>query len=1630
MHTKFARAIALSGMALFLFSCSKDSLVQKPLKEDIRGISSLDKVVLHHCESNTKLAFSADVDWKIVNCPSWLTISGIKDLQGKLGTTILTFSTQPNLTGKKLSADIDFVEVGGDGNKLATLNVSQDAVVFELDVKDKTLNYQWHDHQVTSSDYQGDKTIKINSNIFWLFQENNLHDEATQLFTFSKPEGENATEVQVVPTQPNFTRDTTVIVSLIPMMKVNGDQGDLKPIEGLDPISFKLSQNHLLFLADWDVSTFWGSNDAALFSELGPNAASNSYKSVITAQTEALVHVNSVEPWVVTECPDWIELKVDEQKLSVLNTVSPIPAGEVQMHVKVLGANPELNTARSAVIGIAPQHKNSIDANGKYIVSRPIPVEQAPYQFEVSTDDDNGGFDFKNDAPNDTSLDGQSYGDDEHYSVHVKMSGTAEDCEVYNLPAWLQCSEPVLEESGGEWNKYVYTVSLKEQNLDFSAKSTGVSPVYFQQKPSLSQDNNVIEAHRAPINFSQAPFVFDFSMETVQTRGNTSYKMNDLPPALTAQKLMDRYNTLFNATASNITGEWELGPGTSDWLRVYLEEQMTPWTGEGINQGNKGGNIILFFAPWDANQNPQETAREGKLQLVSSRHLAKYGNYNSVPASAKREWTVTQRKFKYSVSPLGKSTDGAAFDNVPAYSSQFDNETVVMHVTCDGNWEIRQNELPSFLVTDPSTILSADGEEGEYDVMFHLKPNPQAYTVGGEIAVYCTDRNDQKKACSITQDAFVYDLAAQTIDQIPAYVQPGDDYNVQFHLTEGAHFKVEDFTGGSDSGWAGTTDQTATTSAGKNAYTHLYFHPQPNSDVNAGRSGYVRVTVIKPEGVPNASVDITFKQNPYYFNLSQSEDLLFSELDKSVKNFSITSSGPWTLTPNRSWIHVTPSSGIGSESPVEIQLNVDENTQLTERNDGQVSLRASILPSANTQSFDVRQEAFQWDVIDQSDGTFNYTFDPLEIRSVSFKIKSSGAWSMTGVPSWITVNPSSGNGNEDGSYETITITSQKNLSTSESDRSLTTFRFVSTKLSSNNDLQKSVSMKQNPFIWKVTGADSALSWDSPLSTDGKSIVVQSSGGWYVTSGNKSSTYDNSGHWLWSDVEGNGAAKSITLTPSSVNNSFNDANAHYYVVSKEHKDAGKTLQSQVACFQPKYVLDLGQSTLNFNPWNKTDENARQQQNVSVNCTTANWKVETEELWIQPVKESHSVSVKVDNYNGSAAKSGTVKVVSTDTGIDLFREISVNQSGFVFKTSNDNDNTQTIQTQGIGGKTVNIDCSASFSVKSIPDFVTWASGSENGQLIFSVAKNTNGSSRTGNIVLTSHEVDLPISVKQYPYLFQVTGVTDGGTTVMSPAASQTEIELKVSSNVPWGFSIPSWLQADPNYLNYTPTNGETATNYSLKIKAKSNNLTAQDMVGTIQFTNDIVANLLSCDIKQNGFEFGELDLDAFEAYGSSSLSQKFNFASSIPWTAVVTAGNDWISLDKSSGTGGSTVQIAVTAGNNLVQNERSGTIVISNAIHEGITRTIAVQQKAFVFSVTPAEKQVFVAASATKTFTVNCSSDYGVSVNRTWLHVSKNGNTVTLTVDENTGDLRTGTLTVNSAVGGYSQGIEIEQNGVEE
>ena len=180
-----------------------------------------------------------------------------------------------------------------------------------------------------------------------------------------------------------------------------------------------------------------------------------------------------------------------------------------------------------------------------------------------------------------------------------------------------------------------------------------------------------------------------------------------------------------------------------------------------------------------------------------------------------------------------------------------------------------------------------------------------------------------------------------------------------------------------------------------------------SNETNSYRTATVSVV---HEGTTNTSKNITVRQAPATVNAS-TETLVFGNMAGSV-NVTINSEANWTAVTSSSWMEVSPSSGSAGTST--ITVSVSPNSATSERT-GYVII--SIGGSQRIQ-IPVRQRGVYIET-EQTELSFTANGGSQELA-----VLSNTSWTVSSVPSWITVSPSNGEG--DGK---VKVTAQENPNT-------------------------------------------------------------------------------------------------------------------------------------------------------------------------------------------------------------------------------------------------------------------------------------------------------------------------------------------------------------------------------------------------------------------------------------------------------------------------------------------------------------------------------------------------------------------------------------------------------------------------
>ena len=535
-------------------------MIQKPIEEGVRGLSSVDSLVLNHCGDSMTVVFNTDVDWVIADVPQWLSIVGLQDGgNGVAGATTLKISTKPNLDDSLRVANVYFLDAV-DSTLVGRIKVTQDYVIFrwELPEDKDDFSFNWFDSK-DNKDKQKEPVIHIISNIRWKLSAKSLITQKdTVSFSFNTGEkwgtaikdGKDSTDVKVLPSQVNFFAADSVEVRLVP------------ELDTLSAITVKMSQEYLKFLTEWE-----DGKDPA-FTELG-------YKYAIDGHTkEADFIVECVEPWTVSSCPEWLELYVGGDKLKVGDTNNMVNS-QVKIKARITGPN-AFDKDLADTIVMRPVHDGTVIKAEE--VLRKLNVSQRGFVFEVKNKDkifngnENNEYDFPNKEAGET------------FELSIRTSGTVENnCFISDVPNWMDKTlVHQEEESDKRINAYVLSFKTNVLNTDFSERNEPV----FMICPSIF-GASVPASFKAGFLFTQEGYIFK-----VETDGNEPIK--EFTPLDTSKQWL----------SITSTADWKLET-TDDWIEF-------PDSHEGNGDGKASISVI--------ENRDIIKGREGKITFSSHGH--------------------------------------------------------------------------------------------------------------------------------------------------------------------------------------------------------------------------------------------------------------------------------------------------------------------------------------------------------------------------------------------------------------------------------------------------------------------------------------------------------------------------------------------------------------------------------------------------------------------------------------------------------------------------------------------------------------------------------------------------------------------------------------------------------------------------------------------------------------------------------------------------------------------------------------------------------------------------------------------------------------------------------------------------
>lgn len=206
-----------------------------------------------------------------------------------------------------------------------------------------------------------------------------------------------------------------------------------------------------------------------------------------------------------------------------------------------------------------------------------------------------------------------------------------------------------------------------------------------------------------------------------------------------------------------------------------------------------------------------------------------------------------------------------------------------------------------------------------------------------------------------------------------------------------------DYTGWSAAVTDGAQYFSVSPKSGTESQT-IYISATSENKTTEPRIGKVRVTSTKGNFVE----EISITQEAGDESLSVDESELEFSAEGETLSFNVKSNSDWQITNDPEWLSVNPSSGNGDHR---VNVKVSENTTNDERT---CKLSIELEKGGLKRTITIRQKK---PVVPLTLSGTNYSLASESGSEQSLTITTTKQWAVSGIPSWLSVSPSSGTGN-------------------------------------------------------------------------------------------------------------------------------------------------------------------------------------------------------------------------------------------------------------------------------------------------------------------------------------------------------------------------------------------------------------------------------------------------------------------------------------------------------------------------------------------------------------------------------------------------------------------------------------------
>ena len=848
---------------------------------------------------------------------------------------------------------------------------------------------------------------------------------------------------------------------------------------------------------------------------------------------------------------------------------------------------------------------------------------------------------------------------------------------------------------------------------------------------------------------------------------------------------------------------------------------------------------------------------------------------------AKRKLHITQRPYVF---------------NLKAVSVDFknnDTRELILDLETTGTWIVK--DIPEWLSVLPSMCDKTTTQSGKdhYRICLSVaKQNLEEVDLNDLIKV-SSSMNMLSETVSVGQKGYDFDLVYDPkLQDLPT--MNNSKYAVQ--LLSSGDWQFEQIPD-----WV----EVSKVSDGAGDWNFTVGPKTGNPHMDSDRTAILKlVSLNHKQAGRSLERALKIKQRKFTFEVESEGNYNFGAWYNSAKTFSVVvkCSSDWQIESMPEWLSVNTMSGDGFND-AQLQFTVESNAALSPR-----SGAVTFLSAFNKQklSFNVAQKEFEFNSDKESHAAIN-EYKPQEL-SANVQISENAPWTVES-DSWIKPNVTSGYGSA-----RLTFTIDNNLDfTPRSGRV--------TILSGANLLSKIITFDQKPFVFNSEN----LKYDyTELQDTGNDFNVVCSGPWKV---------EGAPAWLVFN-QNSGTGDMILNVKAKHNVDLKPRSVTFYVSSTLHSNVNKA----VTINQEAYIYDQTPLSYHFA--------TLEQRSETINLkSSGKWSVKQVPAWVK----FSAMSGAGNQTDGSVVpitltstenltledRRATVRIVSNDNSA-LYKEITLAQDKFVWGL----DVTELNYTRPFdtSAKTINVQCSANWSVKSNAAWLIADVAEGSGSKAFTIhpEKNFTLSERVGEITVTSLKNGLQkkVRVRQAPYLF------DTATKSLSFKSLD-----KLSQTVNFKSSGAWTVKNAPEWIVVTPMSGageQMGATQTISIVCKDNLTEAERNAELRVVANDNPEIFKIIKVKQEKFHFavGATQIQFKHAFDSSNQSLSITCDDAWAFEGVPS----WLTITPASGAGNASV--VLSAAHNTATEVRTATIVLRSVVNN-LTRQITISQSDYKF-----------------------------------------------------------------------------------